>query len=208
MQDCGSVADELFKADRKFEVNIQRASDAASIGLRANLSRGSFILVEAVSPGLIGEWNATSKEDEQIQRGDCIVAVNNKTGEASELLQIIQQEPQLTLTVARPRECEAKMSTSSTTATELTPTELTPSLPSSTPRLIEEVLPHIENSADVVLTERSETFAFRNGDPVIMEHWEDPRVKSREQKQPVPFCGIFMMTCCDTRVVSDAKAGE
>jgi len=203
MQDCGSVADELFKADRKFEVNIQRASDAVSIGLKANLSRGSFILVEAVSHGLIGEWNATSKQDEQIQRGDCIVAVNNKTGEASELLQIIQQEPQLTLTVARPRECEAKMSASSTTATELTP-----SLPSSTPRLIEEALPHIENSADVVLIERSETFSFRNGAPVIMEHWEDPRVKPREQKQPVPFCGIFMMTCCDTRVVSDAKAGE
>jgi len=64
--------------------------------------RGRVLFITEVSEGPITEWN-TANPEQEVQRGDRVVAVNGQRGSGKELLEALQasSSPKLVLTIVR-----------------------------------------------------------------------------------------------------------
>lgn len=78
------------------------------LGLNTDLDDGETLVVTALSPGLIEDWNSANP-GRHIEVGDAIASVNDTSGSPSELLKILGSARLLRLTVRRHREYNAAL---------------------------------------------------------------------------------------------------
>eukprot|EP00442_Polarella_glacialis_P004526 CAMPEP_0115090566 /NCGR_PEP_ID=MMETSP0227-20121206/25513_1 /TAXON_ID=89957 /ORGANISM="Polarella glacialis, Strain CCMP 1383" /LENGTH=293 /DNA_ID=CAMNT_0002481751 /DNA_START=118 /DNA_END=999 /DNA_ORIENTATION=+ len=88
------------ESTREFQVLIERAA-GTPLGLNLDVLDGSALVVSAVKAGPVRLYNDAVAEEEQIQPGDCIIAVNGIRG-TSEALLLGLKNASLELLIKRP----------------------------------------------------------------------------------------------------------
>lgn len=100
-QDTSAAITELKSMGRIFQVALHKGTCDEQLGLHVDLTNKTFIYVVEVRSGAMRTWNDSVSKDRRIRAGDAILEVNGVRGSSDRMVERLQTERQLRLTVLR-----------------------------------------------------------------------------------------------------------
>mmetsp|Transcript_110503 Transcript_110503/g.276690 ORF Transcript_110503/g.276690 Transcript_110503/m.276690 type:complete len:134 (+) Transcript_110503:84-485(+) len=94
------VVQKKVASGQEFNVKVTKRANVR-LGVDVDLCDGTALLVDKVSDdGLVSEWNKANPHA-QVEKGDKIVSVNGKRGDADTLAQVCKTDDELDLVVQK-----------------------------------------------------------------------------------------------------------
>mmetsp|Transcript_53206 Transcript_53206/g.104947 ORF Transcript_53206/g.104947 Transcript_53206/m.104947 type:complete len:129 (+) Transcript_53206:124-510(+) len=86
-------------AKKEWTIKVEK-KQGKKLGIDVDLSAGDFLVVEAITDGLVQDWNK-AHPDKAVKEQDQIVAVNGTKGKSEELAGVCQKDDVLEMLVVR-----------------------------------------------------------------------------------------------------------
>lgn len=89
----------VLPAETSFEISIEKGPGDV-VGLDVDWGDTTKLRVTKIKAGLVSTWNSNNP-DSQVQVGDYLTAINGKSGNSKELLQVVKDNSKLNITIFR-----------------------------------------------------------------------------------------------------------